>query len=145
MVDHMIGKTILAVSLCLLLYGCTMNPQDTVQVAGTGTQNGSGTTDSSAANGAQNQSAQSGGQKILSMEEVAKHSTKDDCWQVIYGKVVDLTGYTNHPGGETYVPYCGKEATAAFETEGSRGRPHSAQATTMLDQFLIGELGQPMK
>lgn len=139
----MIGKTILVISLCLLLFGCTMNPQDTAQAAGT--QNGAGTTDSSPVSGAQNQSAQSGGQKILTMEEVAKHNTKDDCWQVIYGKVVDLSSYTNHPGGDTFVPYCGKEATAAFENMGGKGKPHSAQAIAMLDQFLVGELGQAMK
>jgi len=43
------------------------------------------------------------------------------------------------------VPYCGKEATAAFENIGGKGKPHSAQATAMLDDFLVGELGQPMR
>ena len=143
--ETMPGKNILAISLCLLLFGCTVNPQDTAQVPAAGTQDASGTPDGGAGNGTQNQSGQSGGQKLLTIEEVAKHNTASDCWQVIYGKVVDLSSYTNHPGGDTFVPYCGKEATAAYESMGGRGRNHSSRATSMLDDFLVGELGQPMK
>jgi L-lactate dehydrogenase (cytochrome) len=36
----------------------------------------------------------------ISAVEVAKHSSLDDCWIVVNGKVYDLTKFApNHPGG----------------------------------------------
>ncbi len=77
---------------------------------------------------------------IFTMQEIAQHNTKDDCWMVIDGKVLNLTGYSYHPGGDTYVPFCGTDATAAFNDEGGRGRNHSQMAFSMLDSFTIGEI-----
>jgi len=35
------------------------------------------------------------------MEEVAMHDKKDDCWTVYKGKVFDITRYvSSHPGGK---------------------------------------------
>merc|ERR1712194_314815 len=35
----------------------------------------------------------------LSLDEVAKHATKEDCWVVIDGKVLDVTKFLpDHPG-----------------------------------------------
>ena len=76
------------------------------------------------------------------LEEVAKHNKKEDCWQVIRGKVYDVTSYFSiHPGGITMLEGCGKEATVAFDsrTSGS-GTPHSAAAQELLAQFYIGDL-----
>mmetsp|Transcript_17848 Transcript_17848/g.40109 ORF Transcript_17848/g.40109 Transcript_17848/m.40109 type:complete len:514 (+) Transcript_17848:71-1612(+) len=55
--------------------------------------------------------------KVLSMEEVAKHNTKEDCWVVLYGKAYDLTKFAKvHPGGSKLIFDCaGKEATALFD------------------------------
>jgi cytochrome b involved in lipid metabolism len=37
----------------------------------------------------------------MSHLQVEKHSTKDDCWMSIHGKVYDVTKFLEeHPGGE---------------------------------------------
>lgn len=36
----------------------------------------------------------------ISVAEITKHATPDDCWIVVNGKVYDLTTFApNHPGG----------------------------------------------
>merc|ERR1719246_407481 len=54
---------------------------------------------------------------MLSMDEVAKHSTKEDCWVVLYGKAYDLTKFGRvHPGGAALIfDNAGKDATALFD------------------------------
>ncbi|CAK0862667.1 unnamed protein product [Prorocentrum cordatum] len=53
----------------------------------------------------------------LSMDEVAKHNTKEDCWVVLYGKAYDLGKFAKvHPGGAKLIFDCaGKDATAVFD------------------------------
>merc|ERR1719174_1840365 len=52
-----------------------------------------------------------------SMEEVAKHTTKEDCWVVLHGRVLDVTKFLGeHPGGELAIlTFAGKDATAEFD------------------------------
>eukprot|EP00418_Pyrodinium_bahamense_P025181 CAMPEP_0179148188 /NCGR_PEP_ID=MMETSP0796-20121207/71694_1 /TAXON_ID=73915 /ORGANISM="Pyrodinium bahamense, Strain pbaha01" /LENGTH=56 /DNA_ID=CAMNT_0020848877 /DNA_START=8 /DNA_END=175 /DNA_ORIENTATION=+ len=54
---------------------------------------------------------------MLSMDEVAKHSTKEDCWVVLYGKAYDLTKFARvHPGGAKLIyDAAGMDATALFD------------------------------
>ena len=59
----------------------------------------------------------------------------------IDNQVLDLSPFTSHPGGSTYVPFCGTDATQAFNTKGGGGSPHSSTATAMFAQYLIGTLG----
>ena len=79
----------------------------------------------------------------LTAAEVAKHKTAGDCWIVINTKVLAVSKYLNlHPGGgDSITPYCGKDATSAFNSiKGGRG--HSNKATSMFADFLVGVLGQ---
>merc|ERR1739845_260022 len=50
------------------------------------------------------------------MEEVAKHVTKTDCWVVVSGQVLDVTKFLGeHPGGELAIlTFAGKDATEEF-------------------------------
>ncbi|CAE8625674.1 unnamed protein product [Polarella glacialis] len=53
----------------------------------------------------------------LTMDEVAKHNTKEDCWVVLYGKAYDLSKFAKvHPGGAKLITNAaGMDATAAFD------------------------------
>merc|ERR1712151_1154961 len=45
--------------------------------------------------------AKGGGSGGMTMAEVAKHITKDDCWVVVSGQVLNVTKFLGeHPGGE---------------------------------------------
>merc|ERR1711879_1087757 len=52
----------------------------------------------------------------LTMEEVAKHTTKADCWVVVAGQVLNVTNFlSQHPGGELAIlTFAGKDATEEF-------------------------------
>merc|ERR1712187_298171 len=58
--------------------------------------------------------AKSGGG--MTMAEVAKHTTKDDCWVVVSGQVLNVTKFLGeHPGGELAIlTFAGKDATEEF-------------------------------
>ena len=49
-------------------------------------------------------------------EEVSKHSTKDDCWLIIRGRVYNVTEFLSiHPGGSSIVVSVGgQDATEYF-------------------------------
>lgn len=75
----------------------------------------------------------------LTLTEVAKHATIDDCWMVVNNQVYDLSAYTKagaHPGGDKILKGCGQEATAMFKAI----EKHSGRATNMLPQYLLGAL-----
>jgi cytochrome b involved in lipid metabolism len=89
-------------------------------------------------------SASAGGSSAsLNASDVAIHGTADSCWLVISNKVYDVSSYLNqHPAGAgAIIPYCGKEATAAFDGS-SGGHAHSGSARKLLDSFYIGNLSQ---
>ena len=49
--------------------------------------------------------------------DIAKHNTDKDCYVVIDGNVLDVTGFLkDHPGGKKAIMlYAGKDATEEFE------------------------------
>jgi len=53
----------------------------------------------------------------FTMEEVAKHTTKTDCWVVLHNRVLNVTSFlAEHPGGELAIlTFAGKDATAEFD------------------------------
>ena len=70
--------------------------------------------------------------------EVLKHNNQDDCWLIISNNVYDATDYLyNHPGGAmTIIPYCGSDATVAYQSE----RKHGFRAEADLSRLLIGSV-----
>lgn len=70
-----------------------------------------------------------------SMEQVAKHNSKSDCWLAIDGGVYEVTGFVSvHPGGEEIVKGCGKDATGLFNGE----KEHGGEAKDQLKDLKIG-------
>jgi len=56
------------------------------------------------------------GQSYYALSEVAKHTTKEDCWVVVNGQVLNVTKFLpDHPGGELAIlTFAGKDATEEF-------------------------------
>ena len=75
------------------------------------------------------------------LAELGQHSTPEDCWMAIGGKVYDVTAYLpDHPSAPRVIlPWCGKDADQAYRTK-TRGRPHSVEADRLLRRYFIGEL-----
>ena len=76
----------------------------------------------------------------MSIKEVANHNTKSDCWVVIDGGVYALDGYiAKHPGGSSVLTaLCGKDGTAAFQSEHARQALPAAE----LEKLFLGKLGE---
>lgn len=95
-------------------------------------------------------SGEQAGLPTYSMEEVATHDSKDDCWTVINTSVYDLTDFIpRHEGGDEILRACGIDGTSLFtkrETadgkEVGSGTPHSRNATAELAELKIGDLKQ---
>lgn len=75
------------------------------------------------------------------LEQVAEHTTLDDCWMAINGAVYDFTAYVpNHPTPAFVLEqWCGKEATEGMRTKGY-GRDHSPAAWAMMEAYRVGAL-----
>jgi cytochrome b involved in lipid metabolism len=85
-------------------------------------------------------------EQSITMDEIAKHNTKEDCWFAINETVYDVTKYIadgKHPGKEAIIQGCGKDATELFNTRpmGS-GTTHSSKARSFLPSFIIGKIAQ---
>jgi cytochrome b involved in lipid metabolism len=84
-----------------------------------------------------------GSSALIDAAEVAKHSTLQNCWLIVSGKVYDITSFSaQHPGGQaTIAPYCGKDGTQAYQSKGGQGGNHSAYAYSLLGNYFIANLG----
>ena len=72
----------------------------------------------------------------LTVEEVAKHNTRDDCWIIIDNNVYNVTDYIDeHPGGDSIMNHAGGDST-----EGAHGPQHPPSMWDVLKLFYIGEL-----
>ena len=81
------------------------------------------------------------GGKVLTMEEVEKHNTDDDCWIVVKDRVYDATKYLDsHPGGRSSITIAsGSDATDDFEAL------HSSKAWKLIEEYYIGTIGEGMQ
>lgn len=71
----------------------------------------------------------------VTVSEVAKHNTRDDCWFIIDGKAYDVTSWIDkHPGGDIMLSYAGLDATDVFEAF------HDESTTKMLTAFHVGDV-----
>lgn len=79
----------------------------------------------------------------LTNNEVAKHSSVNDCWIIVQGSVYNVTQYLAlHPGGSNIIiPFCGQDATSAYANRGGRGS-HSVQADSDLSKLRLGLLNE---
>ena len=80
---------------------------------------------------------------ILNSAEISKHKSPSDCWIIVNNKIYNVTSFFFfYPGGSQLItPYCGKEATNAFNTQ-DRGSSHSAVADSLLASYYIGDLNK---
>ena len=76
----------------------------------------------------------------LTLEEIAKHNTKESCWFILEGKVLDVTPFlASHPGGATILlKNGGKDASRMFESVG-----HSTYALNEAKKYEIGSVVGP--
>lgn len=77
----------------------------------------------------------------ITMAEVAKHSTEQNCWTVVSGKVYDVTSVVNtHPGGSKPIIFaCGKDGTQGFQRMSSDAQ---AGAMQQMAPLFKGDLAQ---
>lgn len=68
------------------------------------------------------------------MDEVAKHNTKEDCWTVIEGNIYNITPeILTHKGGEAILKGCGVDGTTLFSK-------HPESAKNNLKNYLVHAL-----
>ncbi|ODV82841.1 hypothetical protein CANARDRAFT_184972, partial [[Candida] arabinofermentans NRRL YB-2248] len=71
----------------------------------------------------------------FTLEEVSKHTTRDDIWMIIHDKVYDVSKIVgSHAGGSEVLFDCaGVDATSSFDDVS-----HSDYAHEMLIPFFLG-------
>lgn len=72
--------------------------------------------------------------------ELKLHNKKNDCWIAYKGHIYDITtAFGKHPGGDAaMLKDCGTDATVGFDSKGKTpGVPHSANAVSLLQQYLV--------
>jgi major membrane immunogen (membrane-anchored lipoprotein) len=77
----------------------------------------------------------------ISLAELGEHDSGDSCWKEIEGLVYDVTAFIDrHPTPESVMTdWCGRPSTQGWIDKGN-GRPHSANAEALLQDFLVGYL-----
>ncbi len=80
-------------------------------------------------------------EKMITLEEFAKHNSKEDCWVHFQGKVYDVTAWLDkHPGGaDKIAQFCGKDGfEEAFIKKHKTGKVEKMYQETTY----IGELAR---
>ena len=72
--------------------------------------------------------------RVYTSKELAQHTSPDDCWLVIKGKVYDVSGWgQEHPGGGVVYTYGGKVSGCGWFSPfaASPRRAHSPDASAL--------------
>jgi 4-hydroxysphinganine ceramide fatty acyl 2-hydroxylase len=79
--------------------------------------------------------------RIYTTEDVARHTTPLSCWVTRSGKVYDVSAFLpDHPGGDDLIlKYAGRAVEAVMKNPDEHD--HSDSAYEMLDEYVIGRLG----
>ncbi|XP_037084697.1 cytochrome b5-like [Pollicipes pollicipes] len=74
---------------------------------------------------------------VFTLDQVAEHCWRDDCWVVLYDRVYDVTRFLGlHPGGaDILLENAGRDATSAFHGVG-----HSPAAADAMRPYQVGLL-----
>lgn len=80
--------------------------------------------------------------RIYTTEDLALHASPSSCWVSRDDKVYDVTAFlADHPGGDDFIlKHAGKDVGQVMKDPAEH--EHSESAYDMLDEFLIGRLGQ---
>jgi len=80
--------------------------------------------------------------KIYTTEDLALHNSATSCWVSRNGKVYDITTFLpDHPGGDDIVlKFAGGDVDAIMRDK--QQHEHSDSAYDVLDEYLIGRIGQ---
>lgn len=73
--------------------------------------------------------------RTYNYSEISRHSSPDDLWMILHGKVYDITSVMDsHPGGpEVLLEAAGSDSSIAFDEVG-----HSQDSLEMLKPLLVG-------
>jgi cytochrome b involved in lipid metabolism len=73
----------------------------------------------------------------ITLQDVAKHNTATNCWEIVNGKVYNVTDIitTHKNSSDLVIPYCGKDATAAYNNGN-----HSQRSDNKLAGYFVGNL-----
>merc|ERR1719265_2400698 len=116
--EYMLGKNIKKTSLMDLSGGGLTGAVTASKNAGGSYEDNMNTAAPAAGGGggAVVAAATGGGGGGYTLDEVAKHNTKEDCWVVVNGQVLNVTSFLkDHPGGELAIlTFAGKDATEEF-------------------------------
>mmetsp|Transcript_7129 Transcript_7129/g.15596 ORF Transcript_7129/g.15596 Transcript_7129/m.15596 type:complete len:464 (-) Transcript_7129:101-1492(-) len=84
-----------------------------------------------------------GGEKLevkkgrkISLEELSAHRTPNDAWLAYQGKVYDVSGWEDHPGGSVIFTHAGDDCTDIFAAF------HPISAVKDMERFEIGEVDE---
>ncbi len=73
--------------------------------------------------------------KRITWKELKEHTTEDDCWIALHGKVYNVTNFAReHPGGKIIYEYAGRNATDEFDAF------HLPRVKRRLPAYCIGTL-----
>jgi cytochrome b involved in lipid metabolism len=89
-------------------------------------------------------SGDGGTETTFTREEVARHSTAQDCWIIVHGKVYNVTDIPCHGGSieSTILQSCGTDITVLWDEKPGTGKPHSESAQSILDPHYLGVVAE---